>query len=96
MHWFLVNNRPLWRRTILLLNCAYLLVYGIFRIGAVYWVLAVFGAQTGKSAGEAFMDLRTTCRLGTATIGIANSRWFILSLRKFGRRYLGQDVSKNV
>ena len=96
MHWLLVNNRPLWRRTILLLNCAYLLVYGIFRIGVVYWVLAVFGAQTEKSAEKAFMDLCTTCHLSMTTIGIANSQWFIFSLRKFGRWYLGQDVRKNV
>ncbi len=56
----------------------------------------MFGAQTEKSTEEAFMDLCTTCHLSTATIGIANSQWFIFSLRKFGRWYLGQDVRKNV
>jgi len=56
----------------------------------------VFGAQTEKSAEKAFMDLCTTCHLSMTTIGIANSQWFIFSLRKFGRWYLGQDVRKNV
>lgn len=65
-------------------NAVYLVMYGVFRLSIVPWILHVFGTQTGHSSMEAFLKLRMSCRVGTATIGILNSIWFI---RKFVRRY---------
>ena len=67
-------------------NALYLIMYGIFRVSLLGWILHVMGSQTGHSAIGAFLRLRTSCRLGTATIGIANSIWFILGVRKFAGR----------
>lgn len=68
-------------------NAVYLLMYGVFRVAIVPWILYVFGSQTGYSAIEAFSQLRMSCKLGTATIGISNLTWFILGVKKFLRRY---------
>lgn len=91
LHWYLVNFQCAWRKLIMIANAVYLIMYGIFRVGVVYWILHVFGSQTGHSAIGAFWRLRTTCWLGTSTIGIANLIWFILGLRKFAGRYLTSD-----
>ena len=68
-------------------NAVYLVMYGVFRVSIVPWILHVFGTQTGHSSMEAFLKLRMSCRVGTATIGILNSIWFIFGIRKFVRRY---------
>ncbi|KAJ8098890.1 hypothetical protein POJ06DRAFT_258262 [Lipomyces tetrasporus] len=86
-HWYLVNFQPLRRRAILLANFLYLTVYAVFRVYLVYWILDVFGSWTGHSAIEAFRRLPLPCRMGTGTIGAANSIWLIMGVRKFMRRY---------
>lgn len=68
-------------------NAVYLLMYGVFRVSIVPWILHVYGSQKGYSAIEAFLKLRVPCRLGTATIGLSNSIWFILGINKFVRHY---------
>lgn len=88
LHWYLVNFHPSRPKEIMIANAVYLMMYGTFRVAIVYYILHVFGSQTGHSAVEAFLRLRTSCRLGTATIGVTNSVWFILGVRKFVRRYL--------
>ncbi|KAG9237303.1 TLC domain-containing protein [Amylocarpus encephaloides] len=87
LHWYLVNFQPSRGRAIMVANAAYLLMYGVFRVSIVPWILHVFGSQTGYSAMEAFLKLRMSCLLGTATIGISNSIWFILGIKKFVQRY---------
>ncbi|KAK9243931.1 hypothetical protein V1506DRAFT_350175 [Lipomyces tetrasporus] len=86
-HWYLVNVQPLRRRAILLANFLYLTVYAVFRVYLVYRILDVFGSWTGHSAIEAFRRLPLPCRMGTGTIGAANSIWLIMGVRKFMRRY---------
>ncbi len=71
----------------MVVNALYLLMYGVFRVSIVPWILHVFGSQTGYSTIEAFRNLRMSCQLGTATIGISNLTWFILGIKKFVRRY---------
>ncbi len=72
---------------ILLSNVGYLVTYALCRVYLVFWVLQVFGAQTGRTAIEAFRELRMSCKLGTAGIAVANSVWLGLAVRKFWRRY---------
>ncbi|KAK9321350.1 hypothetical protein V1517DRAFT_176115 [Lipomyces orientalis] len=87
LHWYLVNFQPLRRRAILVANFIYLTIYAVFRVYLVYWVVDVFGSWTGHSAIEAFRRLPLPCRMGTGTIGMANSIWLIMGVRKFMRRY---------
>lgn len=79
---------------IMIVNAIYLAMYGIFRVSILGWILHVMGSQTGHSAIGAFSRLRTSCRLGTASIGITNLLWFALSIRKFANRYRGSVVQK--
>lgn len=72
---------------IFLANVAYLISYGACRVGLVYWILKIFGAQRGVSVGQAFEGLMRPCQLGTATIGGVNLIWWLLATRKFARRY---------
>ena len=66
---------------------AYLISYGAFRVGLVYWILKIFGAQRGISAREAFGGLMRPCQLGTAMIGGTNLIWWMFATRNFARRY---------
>ena len=94
LHWYLVNFQPSRRRAIMVANVIYLLMYGVCRVYIVRWILQILGSQTGHSAWEAFVRLRTSCQLGTATIGVANSVWLILGIRNFVRRYLSSAMVK--
>jgi len=96
LHWYLVNFQPGRRRVIGVVNVAYLIAYVVFRVGLIYWVLRVFGEQTGESALGAFRRLRLACRMGTATIGVMNSVWLGMSVRGFARRYLRGTPPKKV
>lgn len=75
-------------------NAGYLLTYGACRVYIVYLVLQVLGSQTGHTALRAFARLRTSCQVGTATIGMANFVWLTLGVRSFVRRYLSSTVPK--
>jgi hypothetical protein len=75
-------------------NFTYLLTYGVCRVYVVYLVLQVLGSQTGHTTLGTFARLRTSCRLGTATIGVANLVWLALGVKKFVTRYLRSAVVK--
>ncbi len=78
-------------------NVSYLVVYAVCRVYLVYYVVKMFGAQTGQSALEALLKLRSSCQIGTAAIGAANTIWLLMGLRKFARRYLTRSgPRKNV
>ena len=88
LHWYLVNFRPEKKTAIMAANVVYLVAYAAFRVYLIYWIVRVFGKQTGESAVGAFRRLRLSCQMGTATIGITNSIWLMMSMKKFARRYL--------
>lgn len=96
LHWYLVNFRPGGRRAIVGANVAYLVAYAVFRVGLVYWVLRLFGEQSGESALGAFGRLRLACRVGTATMGVTNLVWLGMGVRGFARRYLWGTPSKRM
>ncbi|MCJ1244426.1 hypothetical protein MMC30_001624 [Trapelia coarctata] len=88
LHWYLVNFRPGKKTAIMVANVAYLVAYAAFRVYLIYWILSAFGEQTRESAFGAYRRLRLSCQIGTATIGVTNSIWLMMSVRKFSRRYL--------
>jgi len=96
LHWYLVNFRPEKKSAIMGANVAYLLAYAAFRVYLIYWILRVFGEQTGESAFGAYRRLRLSCQMGTATIGVTNSVWLMMSMKKFVRRYLRTTPPKKV
>ena len=95
-HWYFVNFRPEKKRAIIGFNVAYLVAYATFRVYLIYWILRVFGEQTGESAFGAYRRLRLSCQMGTATIGLTNSIWLMMSVKKFVRRYLQTAPAKKV
>jgi hypothetical protein len=91
LRWFLVNFRPDARWGIIFTTLAYLVTFGVCRVYLVYYILASFGAQKGRSALEAFVRLKWHCQLGTGAMGIVNSAWFVIGVSKFTRRYVQGD-----
>jgi hypothetical protein len=87
-NWFVTNFCPGWKRVVRVLSAAYLVVYAVVRVGILWWVLGVFGAQMGLTAWRAYAGLRVPCMLGTTAMGMANALWLAMGLRTWARRYL--------
>ena len=66
----------------------YLITYAVFRVYLLYWILEVFGTHIGCTATQTFRQLRLSCQVGTATIGINNAVWLLKGLRRFYFQYI--------
>ncbi|KAJ9603877.1 hypothetical protein H2200_011399 [Cladophialophora chaetospira] len=88
LRWFLINFRPDLKRTIKALTVAYLIAFGTFRVGLLYYILRAFGGQMDISALKAFHRLRLPCKLGMSSLGLANTAWFLNASRSFVLREL--------
>lgn len=88
LHWFLVKFHPSRRLSIRVTHGLYLATYAVFRVYLMYGILKIYGAWSGWSAFEAFTHLRWQCQLGTGTIGVANTVWLLIGIKKFIRRFI--------
>ena len=83
LRWFLINFRPDLMRSIKLLTIAYLVAFGTFRVGLVYYILRIFGRQMDISVWETYQRLRVPCKIGTSSLALMNTAWLINSVRSF-------------
>ncbi len=88
LRWLLINFRPDMKRAIKFVTVAYLIAFGVFRVGLIYYILHIFGKQLGISAWDAFRRLRIPCKLGMSGLGLANTAWFFNAVRSFAIREL--------
>ena len=88
MRWFLINFRPDLRSSTKALTVAYVVAFGTFRVGLIYYILRIFGQQMGISALEAYQSLRMPCKIGTSSLALVNTAWFINAVRSFVVREL--------
>ncbi len=87
LHWFLAKFHASWRASICITHGAYLIHYAVARVYLLYYILKIYGAWTGQTAVESFAHLHRPCQIGTGVIGISNTVWLVLGLRKFIRKY---------
>lgn len=76
-----------WGRRFKALDIAFALVFALSRMGTIFWILQRYGAYHGLNAWTAYLKLQLPCQAGTGAIFSLNTAWWLLLLRKIGRRH---------
>jgi TLC domain len=79
-----------------LMDLSFVVAFAASRFGIVAWVLQRYGAHHRLGPVQAFQRLRTSCRIGTATLMGMNGIWLALLIKGMTmRRLYGKKAMRN-